>query len=186
MPLTISQVISERLDLLKVPIDKAVSEVLAAIRKHLDMDAAFVSQFKDQRRFFRYVDTDNLSLPISMNASDPLEKTYCQRVVDGRLPKLINDASFYPSARELPITAMLPVGGHISVPIVLGNGIIYGTFCTFKRVPDFTLQMRDLGLVRIFSEFTAECIDKEIENLNSSQEIEMSRYIGWWIRTHPA
>lgn len=179
MQLATSQVIAERLDLLKAPTYRAIPEILSAIREDLGMDVAFLSQFRDRRRFFRYVVKEDPSLPIEADASDPLEETYCQRIVDGRLPKLIKNAADIPAALQLPITTALPVGAHLSVPVVLRNGHIFGTFCTFKRLPDYTLQIRDLGLIRIFAEFSAQQIDRDFDHLRTNNRMEICRYIGW-------
>jgi len=95
-----------------------------------------------------------------VNASDPLEDSYCQRVVDGRLPELIQDAFELPEANALPVTRALPVRAHLSVPIRLSDGRVYGTFCCFSSTPDATLGDRDLALVKIFADLTARHIER--------------------------
>lgn len=172
MTSTISQVISGESDLQNEPIDRVMDDMLSAIRRHLGMDVAFVSEFKEGRRFFRQINSGDPDPPITVNDSDPLEDSYCQRVVDGRLPELICNAATIPCAQELPATSALPVGAHMSVPIVLSNGDIHGTFCSFSYSPDDTLRNRDLALMRIFSELVAKRIDQDIEYKNIKQKIE--------------
>lgn len=116
-----------------------LQDMLRAIREHLGMDVAFVSEFTAKRRVFRLVDSTYPNQPVKVNGSDPLEESYCQRIVDGRLPELITDASLVPAAMELPVTAALPVGAHLSIPIRLADGSVYGTFCCFSFTPDTTL-----------------------------------------------
>jgi EAL domain-containing protein (putative c-di-GMP-specific phosphodiesterase class I) len=142
-------------------IDEIVKDALGTIRVHLGMDVAFVSEFLGDRRLFRYVDSTAEKPPISVGDSDPLEESYCHYIVDGRLPQLIQDASCIPLAMALPATTALPVGAHISVPIVLSDGRIYGTFCCFKSVPDLTLLDRDLALMKIFAEFTGKQLERQ-------------------------
>jgi len=172
MTQAISKIISGKKDIIASPIDVAMDNMLEAIRKHLDMDVAFVSEFNEGRRFFRHINSGAAAAPMQVNDSDLLEESYCQRVVDGRLPELIRDASKIPAAQELPVTAALPVGAHMSVPIVLSDGEIYGTFCGFSYAPDLTLQERDLALLRTFSEFAARRIDQEYEHEKSKKVIE--------------
>ncbi len=148
----------------------SVSRILSAIRKHLDMDVAFVSRFNNGERVFRNVDAKS-EPPIRVGDSDPLEKSYCQRVVDGRLPELIHDATQLPAARALPVTTALPVGAHMSVPIKLKDGSVYGTFCCFSYTPDATLTERDLGIMRVFAEFTAEQIETELQEERATTAI---------------
>ena len=143
-------------------IDDILRDALHTIRQHLGMDVAFVSEFLNGRRIFRYVDSSVDNPPISEGDSDPLEESYCQCIVDGRLPRLMHDASLIPLALTFPATAALPVGAHISVPIHLSDGRTYGTFCCFKTTPDVTLLDRDLALVGIFAEFTGKQLERQL------------------------
>lgn len=145
--------------------------VLKAIRKHLDMDVAFLSQFADGRRVFRHVDSPHADQPVKVGGSDPLETTYCQRVVDGRLPRLIPDTTQLPEARSLPVTAELPVGAHLSVPITLKDGRVYGTLCCFKFAPDTSLNQRDLAMMHVCADIAAQQIEKDLALSRSREEI---------------
>ena len=68
------------------------AKALHAIRTHLGMDVAFVSEFEAGQRVFRYVDAIYEDSPVVVGVGNPLEESYCQHVVDGRLPELIRDA----------------------------------------------------------------------------------------------
>jgi EAL domain-containing protein (putative c-di-GMP-specific phosphodiesterase class I) len=139
----------------------SLRRMLHAIRTHLGMDVAFISQFRDDRREFRAVDSDLARPPIEEGASDPIEASFCGLVIDGRLPELIHDASRLPAARALAATEALPVGAHLSVPVRLNDGTVYGTFCTFSLRADPSLTERDLALLRVFADLAAELIDRE-------------------------
>jgi EAL domain-containing protein (putative c-di-GMP-specific phosphodiesterase class I) len=139
-------------------------EALRAIRTHLGMDVAFISEFTDGQRVFRQLDAASQCCPVSVGDAQPLEESYCQRVVDGRLPELIHDASKIPAAMELPVTAALPVGAHLSVPIRLQDGRVYGTFCCFSYAPDHSLNDRDIAMMRVFADLTAAQIERELES----------------------
>jgi EAL domain-containing protein (putative c-di-GMP-specific phosphodiesterase class I) len=136
-------------------------DALRAIRTHLGMDVAFISEFVGDGRVFQVVDAQSPACPVQVGASDPLEESYCQRVVDGRLPELIHDAAAVPAAAELAVTSALPVGAHLSVPIRLSDGRVYGTFCCFSASADYSLNDRDLAMMRVFADLTAAQIDRE-------------------------
>ena len=82
-----------------------IRKVLGTIRTHLGMDVAFASEFTGGRRVFRAVDAAEDDCPVVAGASDPLEETYCQRVVDGRMPEIVHDAGdqwrFRPDHHEI-------------------------------------------------------------------------------------
>lgn len=146
--------------------------ILGAIRSHLGMDVAFVSEFTDGHRVFRSVDSDRDDQPVRVGGADPLEASYCQRVVDGRLPELIPDTAAVPGALELPVTTALPVGAHLSVPIRLKDGRIYGTFCCFSFAPDQSLNERDLKMMRVFADLAADRIEANLEADRRRQDVE--------------
>ncbi|GAB3552605.1 hypothetical protein GCM10027343_38340 [Noviherbaspirillum agri] len=151
---------------------ESVTGLLSAIRRHLQMDVAFVSEFTQGRRVFRHVDPVDPGNPVKAGGGDPLEESYCQRVVDGRLPELMNDARDHPVAAALPVTHTLPVGAHVSVPIRLADGNVYGTFCCFSYTPDHTLDQRDLSMIRVFAEVAARLIDRDQEASRRRETLE--------------
>ncbi|MEX2658972.1 MAG: hypothetical protein WD232_04695, partial [Acidimicrobiales bacterium] len=67
--------------------EDVLHSILRAAREHFALDVAFISQFRDGRRFF--VSVEASITDIQIGASDPLEDSYCARVVDGRLPQLM-------------------------------------------------------------------------------------------------
>src|ERR1700676_2441259 len=97
----------------------SLQEMLAAIRSHLNMDVAFISEFSAGNVVLRHVDSPHENQPVQVGLSAPTEKSYCQRVVDGRLPELIRDTSALIEATQLAATSAIPVGAHLSVPIRL-------------------------------------------------------------------
>ena len=143
----------------------SVPDILHAIRQHLKMEVAFVAEFVNDQRIFRYVDSSWTKNPVHVGGGGPLDESYCQRVVDGRLPELINDARVNPVAAELAATFDIPVGAHMSVPIHLSDGSIYGTFCCFSRGTDTSLNPRDLSLMRVLAELAGKMIDRERKSI---------------------
>lgn len=141
----------------------SLTRVLQVIRSHLGMDVAFVSEFTGGRRVFRHIDTGPGEAPIRVGDSHPVEDGYCQRVVDGRLPELIPDTSAVREAMALPVTTALPVGAHLSVPIRLRDGTVYGTFCAFSYDPDPSLNERDLNVMRAFAELASYQIERSLD-----------------------
>ena len=137
----------------------SVDAILKSVRTHLGMDVAFIAEFGEHDRLMRHVDAAGVS-PISPGDRLSLEVGYCQRVVDGRLPQLIVNANNLPAAAALPETQAIPIGSHISVPIRLRDGELYGTFCCFSFVPDDSITDRDLRVMRAFADILADQINR--------------------------
>ncbi|WP_051080758.1 EAL domain-containing protein [Thioalkalivibrio sp. ALMg13-2] len=138
-----------------------MQEALHAVRVHMNLEVAFISEIRNGCRTFRFVDEEEGAPKLHVGDSDPVELSYCQRVIDGRLPGLLHNAVENPVAAELQATFDLPVGAHLSVPIRFSDGQVYGTLCVFDRKADTSLTERDLGLMRVFGDFVGNQLERE-------------------------
>jgi len=140
-------------------IDEAVPGVLRLLRDRMNMDVVFVSEFTGGQRVFRYADQTPGREVVTAGESDPLETSWCQRVVDGRLPGLIADAA--PLQRQDPsLRTPFPIGTHLSTPIVLDDGEVYGTLCCFSFSVNPQITEQDLRRLRYTADLTASKINR--------------------------
>lgn len=139
-----------------------IDRVLHALRTHLNMDVAFISQFREQDRLFTHVDSKQPG-PLKAGDTLPMEVGYCQKVVAGELPNLIGDTSRFPEALAMPETRALPIGSHLSVPILFSDGRIYGTLCCFSAHPDNSLTERDVQMLKVFADLVAERLEADLQ-----------------------
>lgn len=110
----------------------AVPEVLKLLRTRLGMDVAFVSQLTADHRTIMAVDSAPDFSPVEVGRSDPVEESWCQRVVEGRLPERMEDAAPYIASGKAPDPGF-PIGTHLSTPVRLSGRAVYGTLCCFSR-----------------------------------------------------
>ncbi|NEX63427.1 sensor domain-containing phosphodiesterase [Noviherbaspirillum galbum] len=143
------------------PSSVIVSEALQSVRKLLGMEVAFIAEFHGGRRIFRYVDSKQQFAPIEVGGSDPIEETYCQRILDGRLPEFLEDVILNQEASNLPITAKLGIGVYLGVPIRFSDGALYGTFCCFSHRAIDTPTDHHLTTLRLFAEFVGRVLERE-------------------------
>lgn len=137
-----------------------IARLLKRIRQAFRMDVVFVSEFERGFRRFKHVDASEDAVGILKEGEgDPLEQSYCQRVVDGRLPQVIQNAGDLPEARSLPATKALPVGAHLSVPIRLPCGTVYGTLCCFSREENPALAESDAQALQAIADLIAAGVD---------------------------
>ena len=154
--------------------ESGIGHVLRVIRKHLRMDVAFISRFREVDRVFEHVDAEGVA-PIEAGQTMPLEDGYCMKVVRGELPECIPDTSLVPAALAIPATRDLPIGAHLSIPVRLERGEIYGTLCCFSHAPDTTLGQRDMSMLRAFADVLAARIDEglSLERFRESARAEI-------------
>lgn len=137
-----------------------LSETLSAIRDMLKMDVIFISEFMKNERAFRYVDARSIHSPIKVGETAPLDEGFCLRVVDGRLPQVIQDASTLPAALEIPATKSLGIRAHLSVPILLRSGEVFGTLCCFSQTAPAPITDDDAKALQAVADFIASGIDR--------------------------
>ncbi|HEY4357091.1 MAG TPA: EAL domain-containing protein [Acidobacteriaceae bacterium] len=153
-----------------------VDRVLKIVRKHMGMDVAFVAHFRETDRVFEHVDSEG-DAPIKVGQSIPLQDGYCLKVARGELPEFIPNTADVPATQELPETKSVPIGAHISVPIRLDTGEVYGTLCCFSYISDSTLNTRDLKMMRAFSEVLASHIDTRVqEQRDEAKKVALVRH----------
>ncbi|MDP3689775.1 MAG: hypothetical protein Q8R73_02005, partial [Bradyrhizobium sp.] len=64
----------------------ALKRTLEAVRQHLGMQVAYVSEFTGDLTVFREVDAPGLEALIKVGDSRSLEDVYCRHILEGRLP----------------------------------------------------------------------------------------------------
>jgi hypothetical protein len=140
LDVTISELLVATSDNADPDLPAAVPQVLQLLRNRLGMDVAFVSQICDGRRTIKAVDCVDDFPILAVGQSDPVEESWCQRVVEGRLPEVMRDAAPYVAAGKAPDPGF-PIGTHLSAPVRLPGGAVFGTLCCFSRSvqpgPDF-------------------------------------------------
>lgn len=159
LQVTVSELMVATADQSDEMLDKVITDVLKTLRDRMKMDVVFCSEFVDGRRVFRQVATSKERPVVAVGASDLLEESWCQRVVDGRLPRFMPDAKVNPVAGELLKQLPFPIGTHISTPIVLKSGEIYGTLCCFSFSPQSSPNPHDLKTLEMTAKLTAMRLD---------------------------
>lgn len=147
-----------------------VKRALQVMRRHLGLQVAYVSEFVDGQSVFREVDAPGLEDLIKPGDSRSLDDVYCRHILAGRLPELIPDTAREPVAMAMPITAAVPIGAHVSVPIRLSDGEVYGMFCCLGPNPDTSLNRRDLQMMRAFADLAAFEIDRQRQRAIAAAE----------------
>lgn len=173
----ISELLVATADSYDPELDRRITDVLLMLRKQLQMDVVFVSEFVDGERVFRFVNGGD-ALGLHVGDSAPLEESYCQRVVEGRMPELVTDARQLVARGEL-FDPGIPVGAHLSTPVVLPDGRVYGTVCCFSAGAQPDLQQSALACLRQCARLVARKVDVESRTGFAPTQVD-------WAPTQPA
>ncbi|MEM5474339.1 EAL domain-containing protein [Hoeflea sp. AS60] len=143
---------------------QAIQTALEAIRKHLNMEVAYVARIEGDTAVFEAVDAADPATPIRPGVFMNLNDIYCGHILAGRLPELIPDTADYGLAMSIPISRLAPVGAHIGVPITSASGETLGMFCCLSQGAQPTLNQRDLEIMHVFADLVGSQIISEVKN----------------------
>jgi EAL domain-containing protein (putative c-di-GMP-specific phosphodiesterase class I) len=150
--------------------EEFLQRALAAVRTHLGLQVAYISEFEGNDAVFRVVDAPGLEHLAKPGDRHSLDDVYCRHILAGRLPELIPDTAAEPIAMALPVTTAIPIGAHVSVPLRLPDGAVYGMFCCLGPASDPSLNARDLATMRTFAELAAFEIAEERDQRTARDE----------------
>ena len=134
--------------------------MLREVREALSMDVAFVSEFAGDRLVFRALEGDGESFGWREGEGFPLDESYCKRVLDGRIPRVVPDAKGGDATGDLRVTSEAGMGSYCAVALVLSDGRLYGTLCCVSHEPDPWLRERDLDLMDRTARWLVEDLER--------------------------
>jgi len=136
-------------------LDERVGATLRLLREKLGMDVVFVSRFAEGRRTILKEDHAPGADVLAAGHSDPLEESWCQRVVDGRLPELVVDAAPYIADGTVPAPPFA-IGTHLSTPLPDAQGRPMGTLCCFSFKRRAGANLSDVKRLRLAAQMLAD------------------------------
>lgn len=139
----------------------SVALALEAMREFLGMDVAYTSQIVGDQMALDAIDGDGESFSISDGLSLPIDQTYCQRVLTGRLPHVNPDIRGDPRAASMPITEIADIGAFTSVPLHFSDGRLYGTLCAASHDAMPSLGYRELQFLHVFARIVADQLERD-------------------------
>ena len=106
-----------------------LDQLLRMTRNLLDTDVAILTQIRDGREIAQRVDGQWPGQASFQDASIPLEHTFCQRMLDGRIGNYIRDAVTDDRVNDLSMARELGVRAWLGVPIALSDMRLYVLCC---------------------------------------------------------
>lgn len=146
-----------------------VAKFLEIAREQLGMDLAYFAEFTGGKQVYRGLSGDAESFGTSIDEGMPLEDTYCQRLVDGRLPNIIRDTAVDQRVCSLAVTGEAGIGAYIGVPLRFADGRLYGTLCCASHDPDPALAQRDVEFMQVIARFLANEIERDARDAEDSE-----------------
>ena len=151
--------------------DQQIADLLVTAKKSLDLSVAFLSRLDGTTQHLEVVETA-VPVLVQEGAKVRQDTSFCQAILDGRLPAVIPDVTKYPEAMKLPSARIPRIRSYVSTPVHLSDGSLYGTFCAFGFRSDKELGKRDLALVKVLASAAAVIVEPEVRDQERRTEIE--------------
>jgi HD-GYP domain-containing protein (c-di-GMP phosphodiesterase class II) len=145
----------------ELAINPTVDKAVESVRELLGVELAYATRFSDGLQYFHRVRGDGASFGVRQDDGMPLGETYCERIIEGRLPNLIPDVRAEDRASSLAITDTADVGAFTSVPLIFSDGSFYGTLCAISHQAKPEWGYRELQFLRIFARMIADQLERE-------------------------
>ena len=138
-----------------------VAELLRTAKDALGLSLTFLSRLDGQTQHLEVVES---SIPLFRDGqTQPQETSFCQAILDGRLPSIIPDVSKLPEAKRLPAARFPRIRSFVSVPVELSDGSLYGTFCAAGFTADEGISKRDKALMEVLASAAATLIEPGVQ-----------------------
>ncbi len=151
--------------------ERQVADLLRTARSSLNLSLAFLSRLDGTTQHLEVVESA-VPFLIREKATQPQETSLCQAVLDGKLPSVIPNLKDFPEAMKLPAARIPRLRSFVSVPVILSDGTVYGTFCAAGLTSDKALTKRDKALMDVLAQAASVVIEPEVRSLARRNEIE--------------
>jgi EAL domain-containing protein (putative c-di-GMP-specific phosphodiesterase class I) len=143
--------------------EQQIADLLHTARKSLGLSVAFLSRLDGTTQHIEVVDSGIPELGAE-KFTQPQATSLCQSVLDGRLPVVTPDLEAHPEAMQLPGAQVFGLRSYVSVPVVLSDGALYGTFCAAGLTAHDELSPRDEALMDVLASAAAVIVEPGVRS----------------------
>jgi EAL domain-containing protein (putative c-di-GMP-specific phosphodiesterase class I) len=149
--------------------ERKVAELLRTAKESLGLSLTFLSRLDGEVQHLEVVES---TIPFFRDGqTQPQATSFCQAILDGRLPNVIRNVAKLPEAKRLPAARFPRIRSFVSVPVTLSDGTLYGTFCAAGFTADNQLSKRDRALMEVLAGAAATVIEPGVVEQRRAAEI---------------
>lgn len=126
------------------------------------MDVVFVARLVSDLNIVTLADSVSEELNIG-GFSRPRAESFCQSVLNRRLPSVIPDVELLRNTHDVP-DSPVPLRSYMAAPVLLQDGSLYGMLCFLNGQACLTRDSRDYKRLDMSARLVAQLIDKAAGN----------------------
>lgn len=151
--------------------ERQIADLLQTAKKSLRLSVAFLSRLDGTTQHLEVVES-SIPLIFRDGITQRQETSFCQAILDGKLPAVIPDVKNFPEAMKLPTAKIPRIRSYVSATVRLSDGSLYGTFCAFGLTSDKELTTRDKALMDVLASAASVIIEPQVRVQQRRTEIE--------------
>jgi EAL domain-containing protein (putative c-di-GMP-specific phosphodiesterase class I) len=155
----------------RTEVEQQLADLLRTAKRSLRLSVAFLTRMDGTTQYLEVVES-SVPFLIPEGVTQRQETTFCQAILDGKLPAVIPNVRDFPEAMRLPAARIPRIRSFVSVPVVLSDGSTYGTFCAAGFTSDKELTTRDQALMEVLAGAAAVIIEPGVRERERRTEIE--------------
>jgi EAL domain-containing protein (putative c-di-GMP-specific phosphodiesterase class I) len=154
----------------RTDVEQQVADLLVIAKKSLGLSVSFLSRLDGTTQHLEVVES---SVPfLFQEGNKQVQATsLCQAILDKKLPAVIPNLKDFPEAMKLPAARLPRIRSYVSVPVLLSDGSLYGTFCAAGLTSDKDLTKRDKSLMDVLAHAAAVIIEPGVREQARRSEI---------------
>ena len=141
--------------------DAAASAVLDLVHPRLGFWASLVTRIEDDQWVIEQARDDGYG--INTGDAYALADTYCARMFEGVGPRFAPESRSVPCYASAAIGKKLPIAAYIGVPLIRGDGSLYGTLCAIDPAPQAPSVGSELPLLEVSGRLLSSLLEKDAE-----------------------
>jgi EAL domain-containing protein (putative c-di-GMP-specific phosphodiesterase class I) len=144
-------------------VQQQVADLLLIAKRSLGLSVSFLSRLDGTTQYLEVVES---SVPfLFQEGNKQLQATsLCQAILDRKLPAVIPDLKQFPEAMKLPAARLPRIRSYVSVPVLLSDGTLYGSFCAAGLTSDKGLTKRDQSLMEVLAHAAAVILEPGVRD----------------------
>jgi diguanylate cyclase len=151
----------------------ASKEVLTFLRQRIGMDLWMVTRADDAESVV--LQSEDHGYGIRPGDTLRWADTYCSRMVRGEGPRIAPRVDDVPAYAGLASTSALPVGAYVGVPLVDGEGQLFGTLCGLNPSPMSPAIVDEQPMVEVLADMLSGLLSAELSTSALAREAEAAR-----------
>jgi EAL domain-containing protein (putative c-di-GMP-specific phosphodiesterase class I) len=138
--------------------ERQVADLLLTAKKSLHLSVAFLTRMDGTTQHLEVVES-SVPFLFKEGVTQRQDTSLCQAIADKKLPAVMPNLKDFPYAMTLPASRLPRIRSYLSVPVVLSDGTMYGTFCAAGLTSDKELTKRDETLMDVLAQAAAVILE---------------------------